>query len=142
MQVVDLTCIKTSLIFFYRRIFRIGGGPIFHFGSLVLLFIIILWGIGLFISVLLVCPGHQSAYWSSFAERNQYCINTIPMQNALAISDVLLDFFVMLFPFPWVCPMHNMFLRFEKLTLDQLWRLQMSTSRKIGVTGIFMLGSA
>ena len=141
MQVLGLMCIKMSFIFFYvsyrsksmpfqqlthlfkRRIFVQGSSKVFDILTLVALAIIAAWGLAYFFSLLLMCPGHPDAFWTTLAEEKKYCFDTTMWHNSYGISDVVLDFIVILIPIPQVVQLH------------------MSGSRKLAVLGVFSLGA-
>ena len=105
MQPLALGCIKLSFIFFYRRIFNVGTKTaVFNIVSLASLVLMAIWMLGFFLAVLLICPGHISAYWSSTAVRIKYCWNTTKFLYALTWSDVGTDLIVLLMPVPSVSP--------------------------------------
>lgn len=102
MQIPALTAIKASFIYFYRRIFNQGHEKLFGRITLAVLVIILIWGAGYFFSFLFICPGHPDAYWSTLLDEENECVNTVMLHNAYGISDVVLDFIVILLPIPWV----------------------------------------
>lgn len=114
--------IKSSIVCFYRRIFR---GTIFNIVTIALLVVIVCWGISIFLATLLQCAPIRMV-WQSLSgspERNAQCINVIPLFYAMAISNLILDILILAIPIPMV------------------WKLQMPRSRKVAVSGIFLLGA-
>lgn len=61
--------------------------------------------------------------WTNFGFNYANCINTNLMYLAQAWSDFLTDFMILLLPLPCI------------------WKLQMSTTHKIGISGMFLLGA-
>ncbi|KAI1460524.1 hypothetical protein F4805DRAFT_454946 [Annulohypoxylon moriforme] len=114
--------IKSSITCFYRRIFR---GEIFNIVTITLLVIIVCWAISIFLATLLQCLPIDNVWLSvsGSPERAAHCVNVVPLFYAMAISNLILDVFVLVVPIPMV------------------WKLQMARSRKIAVSGIFLLGS-
>ena len=88
-----------------------------------MLCLILAWGLSFFFSLLFICPGHPDAFWTMLKLEKEYCLNTTLWHNTYGISDVVLDLMVILFPLP------------------QVMQLQMSTSRKLAVLGVFSLGA-
>lgn len=99
------------------------GNRIFEIITTVALTVIGAWGIAYFFSLLFICPGHPDAFWTTLAEEKKYCIDTSTWHDSYGISDVILDFLVILLPVPQVVGLH------------------MSGSRKIAVLGVFGLGA-
>ncbi|PQE27152.1 integral membrane protein [Rutstroemia sp. NJR-2017a WRK4] len=111
--------IKISVVSFYRRIFV---GEAFRRWSTFLLIFIGLWMLAFFISLTLWCGTHPAAGWTSYKEILKYCDNLADLELAFAVTDAMTDLAVILTPIPI------------------LWKLQLSTNRKIALTGIFLLG--
>ena len=102
MQIPALTAIKASFICFYRRIFTKGHEKAFASITGAVLVIILMWGVGYFFAFLFICPGHPAAYWVTLALEKKYCVDTATLHNAYGVSDVVIDFLVILLPIPWV----------------------------------------
>lgn len=102
MQIPALAFVKMSFVFFYRRIFNTGSDRVFGRMTLATLVIIAIWGIGYFFSFLFICPGHPTAYWTTLVEEKKRCVNTVILHNAYGVSDVVIDFIVILLPIPVV----------------------------------------
>ncbi|KAI1118709.1 hypothetical protein F5Y14DRAFT_397364 [Nemania sp. NC0429] len=118
-----LTTAKLSILFFYRRIFGVQG-KLFPIISLLLIVLSCLWGISFFFATLFICyPIHYS--WTSAygsPEFEAHCYNPAAMFYASAISNLIVDVFILLIPTPMV------------------WPLEMPRKQKIAVVGIFLLG--
>ncbi|KAI1172799.1 hypothetical protein F4777DRAFT_601255 [Nemania sp. FL0916] len=112
---------KLSVLYFYRRIFQ---GKIFSIVSLVLIIITSIWGASFFFATLFTCyPIHYA--WTSTngqPEFEAHCFNPVPLFYANAVSNMILDIFILLIPGSMV------------------WPLVMPTKQKIAVIGIFALG--
>ncbi|KAL9131626.1 MAG: hypothetical protein Q9217_000514 [Psora testacea] len=101
MQVLALTFVKLSCMFFYRRVFRAGGTKIFDAAMFTVVAIIIAWAVSFFFAFLFMCGTHFDYLWTSLANEAK-CARTMMLQNGFAISDVITDLFVLLFPIPLV----------------------------------------
>ncbi|CAG8961550.1 hypothetical protein HYFRA_00013969 [Hymenoscyphus fraxineus] len=103
MQPLALGCIKLSFIFFYRRIFNVGPNKsVFNIVSIAAIVLMIIWMFGIFLAVMLICPGHVSAFWGPASVRQKYCWSTIKFLYAFTWSDVGTDLIVLLMPIPSV----------------------------------------
>jgi cytochrome c biogenesis protein CcdA len=112
--------IKISVVSFYRRIFP--GQETFRRWSMFLLIVIGLWMLAFFISLTLWCGTHPAAGWTNYKEILKYCDNLADLELAFAVTDAMTDLLVILTSIP------------------VLWKLQLSSDRKIALTGIFLLG--
>ncbi|KAF4630771.1 hypothetical protein G7Y89_g7365 [Cudoniella acicularis] len=107
MQPLALGCIKLSFIFFYRRIFNVGKhASSFNILSYAALGLMVVWMLGLFLAVVLICPGHPDAYWGPSAGRAEYCWTTTKFLYALSWSDVGTDLIIILMPIPPIMKLH------------------------------------
>ena len=120
MQCVTLGCIKLSCMFFYRRIFS--GGTKLNIATLSIIGFIIAWTIAFFFTLLFICGRHLDYAWTTIANELK-CNNVSGVQDSFAVTDVLTDLIVWIFPLPLV------------------WSLQMSRGRKVAVSLIFLLGA-
>lgn len=111
--------IKLSVILLYRRLFV---GRLFNRYSLALCVVIALWSLSFFFAFAFQCGTDIANWWTSPATIKAYCDNTNAVILGLVISDVLTDVMILLIPIPII------------------WKLQMSTKNKIGLTGVFLLG--
>ncbi|MCJ1459034.1 hypothetical protein MMC28_009411 [Mycoblastus sanguinarius] len=109
-----------SCMFFYRRVFRAGGTKIFDAMMFSVVAVIVIWTVSFFFALPFGCRLHFDYLWTSLANEAK-CVKSLELQNGFAISDVITDFLVLIFPIPLV------------------WKLQMSTARRLGVTSIFLL---
>ncbi len=101
MQVLALSFVKLSCMFFYRRVFRAGGSKLFDIAMFTIVAIIIIWTISFFFAFLFMCGTNFDYLWTSLANEAK-CAKTMMLQNGYAISDVITDFLVLLFPMPLV----------------------------------------
>ena len=111
--------IKLSVLLLYRRLFV---GRLFNLYSLALCGVIVLWSLSFFFAFAFQCGTDIVNWWTSPATIEAYCDNTSALIVAFSISDVVTDIMILTIPLPIV------------------WRLQMSTANKVGLTGIFLLG--
>ncbi|KAI0158121.1 hypothetical protein GGR57DRAFT_510342 [Xylariaceae sp. FL1272] len=115
-----LASVKLSALFFYRRIFCVGGEQVgFQTITWITVFVVVLW---LFIFQFLTgfqCGTHFSALWDgSYAE---YCTLSFPFLYGLVISDFILDLWLLVLPNPNTC------------------RLNTNVQRKLLIISIFLL---
>ena len=111
--------IKLSVLLLYRRIFV---GKIFERFSLGMCVLIGLWTLAFFFATAFQCKTDPAAWWTSPKTIALYCDKTQDIELGFAVSDVATDLVVLAIPVPLV------------------WKLQMSVSRKITITCIFLLG--
>lgn len=119
----SLACIKLSALYFYRRIFCVGGlRQWFDIASLITVALVVLW---LFVFSFLAgfqCGLHFSALWDG--TYTEYCTISFPFLYGLAVSDFLLDIWIIVLPIPRVLQLHA------------------SLSKKLGIIGVFLLAFA
>lgn len=65
--------------------------------------IVVAWCIAFDVLSLLQCPSHFSAFWGSFEVHKRYCDLNPVWAKGLAISDFILDLWVVMLPVPMVC---------------------------------------
>ncbi|KAF7892849.1 uncharacterized protein EAF02_000387 [Botrytis sinoallii] len=118
-----LGLVKLSLILFYRRVFTRNAAPRFNIVTWFMIFIIIIWTLSFFFSILFICGGDFSAYWTSTIVEKAHCVDTDMLHNAFAISDVVTDFVIISLPVPMIFGLH------------------LTVARKIGILAIFSLGA-
>ncbi|TAQ84692.1 hypothetical protein B7494_g6984 [Chlorociboria aeruginascens] len=96
-----LGCIKLSALFFYYRIFCVMGQST-AFAKIIIcsVVIVLLWIIAFMVLVGLSCGSHLSALWSSRSIFIKYCHVAYPYLLSFAITDFLLDFWVLCLPVP------------------------------------------
>lgn len=122
LSVLSLVFTKLSIVFFYRRVFR---GKTFSLVSIGLITLICIWGVAFFFATLFECMPISEAWKSLYGtpEHSQYCYNYLPMFQATAVTNMIIDVLVLTVPIPLV------------------WRLQMPIRQKIAVSGFFLLGA-
>lgn len=111
--------IKLSVLLLYRRLFV---GALFNFYSLAMCVVIALWSLSFFFAFAFQCGTDIANWWTSATTIEAYCDNTSALSVGFVISDIITDFMILITPLPIV------------------WRLQMSTANKVGLTAIFLLG--
>ena len=116
---LTLGCIKLSIVLWYRRIFV---GKWFNIWSWIIGVTVVAWTTSFFIPTVFSCRPIQLMYTGTMRQYFSHCIDTATLQNSYAITDLLTDVIILSMPVPMI------------------WRLQMSTKRKISVSGIFFLG--
>ena len=94
--------IKLSILAFYRRLFVSGSRTIFDITSKVLAVVVFLWTITFIIIIIFDCGLQVWANWGSLYAQDAYCPIAFTSEYGLAISDLILDIFVILLPLPVV----------------------------------------
>ncbi|KAI0835941.1 hypothetical protein F5Y06DRAFT_299041 [Hypoxylon sp. FL0890] len=122
-----LTCfshglIKTSIIFFSRRIFVSYTHSPFDWASWILVILSIAWSVTFLASVLFSCGKKISLRWTLVQSMDVPDCDVSRPQEALVIWDFLLDFLIIMLPIP------------------SIWSLNMSWGKKLAVTGMFLVG--
>lgn len=103
--VLSMGLTKISALYFFKRVFFTGHKmEVFNYITIGGIGVIVLWMIAFLIMSFFECGTHISAEWTtSAAIAAKYCTHNYPVLEGLAISDFLLDFFVLLLPIPKVC---------------------------------------
>ena len=107
------------MLAFYHRIFR---GKVFKISNWTLIILTIFWMVGYTLSAAFPCGSHFSAYWGSFEETAEFCVDTFGLFVSNTISDVIMEFLILVLPLPFI------------------WQLHMPASKKLGVSSVFLLG--
>ena len=108
--------IKISFLLFYRRVFVIKW---FLHVTVGIGALVVVWCLSVTFSVIFECQPVGS-YWQP--KLQQHCIDSQKFYWANGISNLLLDVIILCLPVPMI------------------WKLQMSTKRKISLTLVFALG--
>ncbi|KAI1360888.1 hypothetical protein F5Y08DRAFT_331240 [Xylaria arbuscula] len=116
-----LCFIKLSVLFFFRRIFRVRA---FILINNVVIGLTAAWGISYLFALAFQCPD-PSLLWNKLESEYALvgCVNVLPLYLSFAFSDLILDVIIFILPVP------------------HLYNLVMPTRQKIGVASIFFLGS-
>jgi hypothetical protein len=110
---------KLSILLLYRRIFTTNN-PYFKYALYAVGSVLVGWAIAGFFTTIFQCwPVHT--IWDHSGDE---CIDLVPALVGLATINTLLNGAVLILPLP------------------MLWNLRISLQQKIGVCGIFILGSA
>lgn len=117
---ITLACTKMSALFFYRRVFcSVPYSKAFNIITIVSIVIVGCWLIAFEILSGLQCGTHFSALWNGNYEK--YCTISFSQLYGLAISDFLLDVWILVLPIPVILSLH------------------LSLAKKLSIIGIFML---
>lgn len=102
--ILSMGLTKISALFFFKRVFVTGHKwETFNFITKTSIGVIILWMIAFLIMSFFECGTHISAMWTSNAKiAAKYCTHNYPVLEGLAISDFLLDFWILILPIPKV----------------------------------------
>ena len=111
--------IKLSVILLYRRLFV---GRLFNRHSLAPFTLISLWSLSFFFTTAFQCGTRIEYWWTSQVTIRRFCVDTNALNLGFSISDVVTDLMVLATPLPII------------------WKLQMSTSQKLELMSIFILG--
>ena len=122
-----LAIIKISFLVFYKRIFVYDKSNIRDPRNLmlnILIGIIMVWDLGFTITMFASCRSDFNAmfYTKSTAELAVKCIETFGLIYAYAISDFIVDCFIIIIPAPMI------------------WKLHLPFARKLGVSLVFLMG--
>ncbi|KAL8671048.1 MAG: hypothetical protein Q9168_004441 [Polycauliona sp. 1 TL-2023] len=114
-----VTCIKSSVLCLYLRIFGVNK----KFGIIVKCFIVavVAWGIAVLLTTIFQCKPVRGA-WDISVPRDQ-CFNLRTWLIATNVPNIVIDFSIICLPLPLI------------------WKLKLSMERKIGLTGVFLLGT-
>ena len=108
MQILALGLIKIAALSFYRRIFCPLKPSILNTTIWILICLTVTWTITCIITYVAACGSHPSAAWEGNIPYVLYCgKNTLPFEEAYAISDFVLDVFVLATPIPSVRSTYN-----------------------------------
>lgn len=124
LQIPALGLIKLSFLCFLRRIFQTRAQLKTVFGIVLqgTIAVVSLWMVAFFFSWLFVCRGNFAAWWGPFLGQLQACPGAFMLLESTVISDFILDLVVVLLPLPMI------------------YRLSLATSRKLAVSGVFLIG--
>ncbi|KAI4146133.1 MAG: hypothetical protein LQ340_006034 [Diploschistes diacapsis] len=117
-QIVTFSCTKLSVIFFYRRIFV---GIVFNIASWTLITIVLLWSVGYFFANLFECKPIEANWVANGVSST--CVDELTMYISESWTDVFTDVLILSLPLPMI------------------WKLHMTTARKLALCGVFLLGA-
>lgn len=119
--IAGLGSVKLSVVFLYRRVFKVVRG--FNLYSIGLIALLAAWTVSFLLANILQCGTRLSALWTSADDTLRYCKAAAPATYGFVVSDIITDFLVLISPIPVV------------------WRMQVTTAKKIGILAIFALGT-
>ena len=117
----SVSIIKLAILLFYVRLFGSRKGfrnILYATGALV-----ISWFIGSTFAAIFRCTPISAAFILDGVLQEQHCIDTNAWFISTSVFNVLLDIWILALP------------------LFVIWTLQLSFRRKVGVSGIFLLGA-
>lgn len=133
---------KLSILIFYRRIIPTQK---FDIVNKTLAVLVVLWSVGFFFAYLFRCGTQFWALWAPLHYVLEYCYDSTSMFHAMAISDVITDFFILSLPFFWVscliCSSRQRRWGLPVANFPQILRLNMTLGKRLGVSGVFLLGA-
>ncbi|KAI1114928.1 hypothetical protein F5Y14DRAFT_461024 [Nemania sp. NC0429] len=112
--------VKLSLLFLWKRIFS--RARRFVLLCWVMIGVIAAWSIAFFFSTLFQCGTDWQKNWAPIGIFLTQCLNSLDLLTVFTATDILTDFIIILMPVPMI------------------WKLQMQTKRKVGITATFMVG--
>lgn len=115
-----LCLIKLSVLFFFRRIFRVRA---FIIVNNVVIGLAAAWGIAYVFALALQCVPPSILWEKLESEYGDHCVMVLPFYLSFAFTDLILDVIIFILPVP------------------HLYQLVMPTRQKLGVALIFFLGS-
>ncbi|OAA44135.1 hypothetical protein NOR_03863 [Metarhizium rileyi] len=122
LSIASLGFVKLSALFFYKRIFCVAGRKAtFNIIVLASIVTVICWMVTYEFLIGFQCGTHIEALWNGTGPK--YCTSQWPGILSQAISDFLLDFWVLLLP------------------IYPIVRLQTTRARKFAIIGVFLLAS-
>ena len=106
LSTTTLGCTKLSALLFYRRVLCVGGRTQwFNLATTITIIIVILWLVVFQFLTGFQCGTHLSPLWDG--TYLQYCTISFPFLYGLAVSDFLLDVWILAMPIPLVCSMRS-----------------------------------
>ncbi|KAI0403713.1 hypothetical protein F4802DRAFT_616357 [Xylaria palmicola] len=115
-----LCIIKLSVLFFFRRIFRV---PVFIFINNIVIGLTAAWGIAYIFALAFQCVPPSTLWDKLESEYGDRCVMVLPFYLSFAFTDLILDVIIFVLPVP------------------HLYQLNMPVRQKLGVALIFFLGS-
>ena len=95
--------VKTSIVYFYRRIFVAHKRTFFSIITHVVNLVLVLWSITFILIIIFPCGKHVYANWGTPASQIAYCKKIgHTSEEGLAGSDLILDFVLLILPVPSV----------------------------------------
>lgn len=131
-----LGCTKASALFFYQRLFCVGRKTTLNHIIVASIVVVALWTLTFEFLTGFQCGTHFTALWDG--SYLKYCTISFPFLYGEAISDFLLDVWVLCLPIlpVWASSFFLVVLFTDNL---QIMRLHTTIRRRIGFLGIFLL---
>lgn len=101
LQTAALTFIKISCMLFYHRIFR-SASSVANLLIYTIIALISIWGVGYFFAFLFACNTHFEYFWTNLENQLKCPADFNQLNLSLSVSDVIMDFILLIFPIPWV----------------------------------------
>ncbi|KAI0206736.1 hypothetical protein F4808DRAFT_405147 [Astrocystis sublimbata] len=120
---LTLGCVKSSFCFFYMRIFGVNKRSKTNILLIGIVVFVAVWAVAFSLASLFGCKLDIAAHWGSTNELASKCTGSMLVVLALCITDFAADLAIILIPIPLV------------------WRLNLSTRDKAGISAVFLLGS-
>lgn len=117
---MTITSVKISLLFLYRRLFPT---QIFKRNSLIVGVLSIVWFIAAVLFDIFQCRPFTAAFDPTLIFSNQ-CIDVQAFYWGITIANLLLDVIILALP------------------LQMVWGLKLKLQEKVGLSGVFLLGTA
>ena len=95
--------VKTSIVFFFRRLFVTHKNAAFDIITKATIIIILLWTLSFILVVIFDCGSHVAAHWGSPAVQYNCSNIGFTCQEGLAGSDLVLDMILLALPMQKVC---------------------------------------
>ncbi|CAK3814333.1 Hypothetical predicted protein [Lecanosticta acicola] len=121
LMVPGMAFLKLSVLFFYRRIFKISR--IFTVCFWILTVTTVLWGISFFIAWLARCGDHPDNGYISLETLTTKCINSFYVLVTQSVFDVAVDIGILVLPIPFIL------------------QLETATRQKFAVLAVMLVGS-
>lgn len=114
--------IKIGALLFFRRVFCVlGRKTFFAHATLITIIMVALWIVALDIATGLACGTHFTALWTGARNYANYCHkNSWRFLLSLAVSDFILDIWILSLPLPQVSVGRHIEERLQNLTLSDL----------------------
>lgn len=116
---LTITAVKFSILLLYRRVFATVN---FKKAILVVCFLCITWLCGNTFTELFLCSP-MSAAWDPVLVFSNHCRDFQSFLVGITVSNLILDVIILCMPLPMI------------------WSLNLSTGKKLEVSGLFLLGS-
>ncbi|KAI1379310.1 plasma membrane protein Pth11-like protein [Hypoxylon crocopeplum] len=119
-----LGCVKASFLFFYQRIFAVDNKSVINYLLVGLIVLVFAWSAAFVVAFLFQCKLNFFAIWDSAMDLINYCNGSMNLALSLCITDFIFDIIIIVLPIPLI------------------WRLNLSTWKKVAVCAVFLLGAA